>query len=108
MTDPWAIIGPILGAGYATFLGYLVREHEKDRTAVDNVNDKTIEKVIPALERSTTAGQALGPILERNAAAMGAMTEATDKLVDTTNALLQVLAVWSDRQNRPGPAGRDR
>lgn len=107
MSDPtWGIIGPLLG-GYVAVGGSLItflikRDSERERK-LDALYDKLIGQVVPALERATSAAQGFPPILERNAAAMGAMIDATDDAKAATTQLLTWVAVLSDRQTRdPG------
>jgi hypothetical protein len=103
LTDPWVIIGPILAGSNAltgTIVGFLIREHEKDSRAVAAMTEKMITQAIPALERSTASGQALLPILERNATALGGATEAASQIVEATGRLLTELAVQADRNRR--------
>jgi hypothetical protein len=101
-TDAWAIVGPLL-AGYGTIIGFLIKRDGDREKKMDALYEKMIQQVVPALERATAAAQGLLPILERDAAAMGAVTEATADLVKVTAQMATWIAVLSDRQARdPG------
>ena len=101
-TSLWAIVGPLL-AGYGTIIGFLIKRDGDREKKMDALYEKMIGQVVPALERATAAAQGLLPILERDAAAMGAVTEATAELVAVKNEMDRWIAVLSDRQARdPG------
>ena len=100
--EVWGAFGGLISLLVA-IVAILGRQLEKTTTALESLQNKMIDQAVPALERSTIAGQAMGPILQQNAEAMGAMTKATEDSIRECAELRQWVAILKDRDNRPPP-----
>lgn len=100
-TDIWALLGTVVTLAAGT-VAALVRQLEKTTAALESLQSKMIDQAVPALERSTAAGLALGPILQQNAETLGKASKAGDDLRKATEEAFRLLAVLSDREQRRG------
>ncbi len=98
----WGAFGGIISVLLAV-VAILGRQLEQTSKALESLQAKMIDQAVPALERSTIAGQAMGPILQQNAEAMGAVTRATEDSVRATADVLQWVAVLWGRDQLPPP-----
>lgn len=103
-TSGWAIIG-LLITGYGVLIGGLLRELASTRKELAKLQAKVMDQAIPALERSTLAGQALVPVLERVATAMGGMQAVGEENMKAIAEVRQTLAINAAINPRPPRRG---
>ncbi len=100
--EVWGAFGGVISVLLAV-VAILGRQLESTSKALESLQAKMVDQAVPALERSTIAGQAMGPILQQNAEAMGAMVKATEDSVRATADVRELMAVLRDRDARPPP-----
>ena len=100
----WGLFAGIVAA-LGAVIAILGRQLEKTTGSLESLQAKMIDQAVPALERSTLAGQAMGPVLQQNAEAMGSMARSSENVVRAADELMRWVAVLEDRQRR-SPGGR--
>lgn len=96
----WGLLAAVVTLA-STAVVALVRQLDKTAAALESLTAKMINDAVPALERSTAAGQAIGPILQQNTEEIGKMIRAAEALNTATQEVLQWAAVLKDRESRP-------